>query len=371
MSPQDQLRPGTVIGGWRLVELLGAGSFGHVWAVAKDFDPEWRRAMKVLPARPAALQELRRLSDLDHPHVVKVADAFGSTRGAPLGTLAIVMDLGTASLASHAAARGRLGQEEVRRIGVALAAGLAYLHDGAGTRGRVMVHGDLKPANVVLSDDRWRLADFGLATIAATDSARGSSAQRRHPQPPGTKGDVWALGLTLWELLDGPRPRRFDAALGRLMRTSDHSPLMHVVKRCMAADPEERPTATAAFDLLDGVPRPARPDPSLAVAGSADLLERTGTLNGWLRYGERADPWVHRGERNDFYLAAIEALHAQEDLRSLRALSEAADNWNDLPPIDPLPGAGQLLTPEQSSELRARIRSIEGPRVQEATPPEA
>ncbi|WP_031110294.1 protein kinase domain-containing protein, partial [Streptomyces sp. NRRL S-146] len=166
------LPEGFRIEGWEVGTVIGSGGWGTVYearAVA-DGTPA---AVKVLPTgalgpgQRAALGELvarevRFSAEADHPHLVRthaVCTVEAPELPALDGAIALVMDRAEASLKDvldAAEAGGPIADAD--RVLRGVAAGLAHMHDAG------WVHGDLKPANVLLGPggEVW-LADFGLA----------------------------------------------------------------------------------------------------------------------------------------------------------------------------------------------------------------
>ena len=138
----------------------------------------------------AAVREAQRLETLRGPGIVPL-------RGA--GTSGLALEKAACSLADVLHERGPLPEDEVRAVGAAAAAALARVH-AAG-----LVHGDVKPANLLLSPDR----ELWLADFDATCPADGRPLERFSPGrlPPGaparSAADLTALALALVELSTG------------------------------------------------------------------------------------------------------------------------------------------------------------------------
>ncbi|MFF8673844.1 protein kinase [Streptomyces sp. NPDC015242] len=225
-TPRPRLPEGFRIEGWEVGAVIGSGGWGTVYearAVA-DGTPA---AVKVLPTgalgpgQRAALGELvarevRFSAEADHPHLVRT-HAVCTLRAPDLpaldGAIALVMDRAEASLKDvlDAAVSG-VPIDGAERILRGVAAGLAHMH-AAG-----WVHGDLKPANVLLGPDGqvW-LADFGLATELDGTHAHLPPLGTLDHLPPewwsqrtGSEGavvrptaDIWAFGVLAHQVLTG------------------------------------------------------------------------------------------------------------------------------------------------------------------------
>ncbi|MFI1420017.1 serine/threonine-protein kinase [Streptomyces sp. NPDC020731] len=221
-----RLPEGFRIDGWEIGAVIGSGGWGTVYEARAVADGT-RAAVKVLstgalaPGQSTALGELidrevRFSSEADHPHLVRtraVCTVDAPDLPALDGAVALVMDRAEASLKDvlDAAGTGRpiVGAGRVLR---GVAAGLAHMH-GAG-----WVHGDLKPANVLLgADGQVWLADFGLAAELDGSHAHLPPLGTLDHLPPewwsqrtGTRGsvirptaDVWAFGVLAHQVLTG------------------------------------------------------------------------------------------------------------------------------------------------------------------------
>jgi serine/threonine-protein kinase len=240
-------RVGTVIGGrYVLRRLLGRGGAACVFAAEHTLvrrvvavklphpDPDQK---EVLSAR--LRRETEALARVRHPAIVDVIDG-GESDGMPFLAMQL---LEGRTLAGLVASRGKLAPDEVIKVGVELAAGLAAVH-AAG-----VIHRDVKPGNVLVTREsahQIRLFDFGVARLAA---ATPEPVQKKLTHQGAILGtpeympteallsspaadhriDVYALGVTLYECLTGAVP--FDGPLGQVLlraTTTDPTPLMDV-----------------------------------------------------------------------------------------------------------------------------------------------
>ncbi len=157
IDPSMALRRGTVLGHYRIASRIGQGGFAQVLS-AWDTTLERVVALKVIRPgrkldRSQVLAEARAAAGLAHPNICAIY-AVEEIEGLPI----IAMEY----LRGHTLARrlreGPLPAEEVRTVGRALCAGLGASH------ARGIVHGDLKPSNVMLMDDGGvKILDFGVA----------------------------------------------------------------------------------------------------------------------------------------------------------------------------------------------------------------
>ncbi|MFD0276152.1 serine/threonine-protein kinase [Kitasatospora sp. NPDC127111] len=284
----EEAREGVVIAGrYRLVKRLGAGGFGQVWQ-ATDTTLHVDVAVKQVwlepsmsPARTAerlarAQREARSAARLrDHPHVVAVHDVVVAD-GVPWMVMQLVSG---SSLADRLAAGGPLSPGEAARIGSAMLSALGAAH-AAG-----IVHRDVKPANILLTDDgQVLLADFGIAlrseetALTVSGAVIGSveymAPERVQGEEDGPAGDLFSLGVTLYQAVEGRSPfQRATPTASLLAVVSDEAPppsragaLAPVIAGLMAKDPQRRLTLDAAAALLARSaaapgPEPLAPEP--------------------------------------------------------------------------------------------------------------
>ena len=205
---------------YRIVEQIGAGGMGVVYC-AHEEQLDRDVAIKVLPpgsladdlARKRFRKEALSLARLNHPNVATVHE-FGSQDGTDF----LVTEFIAGLTLDVKLAKGPLPPDEVVRLGVQLAAGLAAAHQQA------IVHRDLKPGNLrVTPDGRLKILDFGLAQFMPHASELGFTATATQSQdtsgtlpymsPEQLSGevadaatDIWSAGAVLYEMATGKRP---------------------------------------------------------------------------------------------------------------------------------------------------------------------
>src|SRR5215471_3287164 len=266
------LSPGARVGPYEIVGPLGAGGMGEVY---RAHDDRLGRdvALKILPGTtardPAALErftrEARAVAALNHPHIVTIH----STEEAD-GIRFITMELIEGRTLDRVIPAGGVSLAQFFAIATAMADALAAAHQ------KEILHRDLKPGNVMLTDSgRVKVLDFGLARAPATvASAAGDDATRAALTGEGTilgtaaymspeqiegkpldgRSDLFALGVVLYELLTGVRPFRGDsspAVMAAVMKDrptniADVRPdvpigLSRLVDRCLEKNPRDRP----------------------------------------------------------------------------------------------------------------------------------
>src|SRR5688500_462350 len=163
------LPPGTRIGHYEVISLLGAGGMGEVFR-ARDTRLNRDVAVKVLPSLFASDQEraarfereAQLLASLNHPHIAQVHGVVDSPP-------ALVMELVEGEDLAERIARGAMPVREALTIAAQILDALAAAHE------RGVIHRDLKPANIKVSDDGVvKVLDFGLAK--ALEAPASSSA---------------------------------------------------------------------------------------------------------------------------------------------------------------------------------------------------
>ncbi len=267
-----------MLGPYRVVEKIGEGGMGSVYK-ARDSRLDRTVALKLLngsdTAAPAVRERLRNeartLSQLNHPHICTLydlADVVPDGETLPLSYL--VMEYVDGETLASRLERGPLSLDRVLLYGAQIADALDKAHRAG------VVHGDLKPGNVMLGRSGVKLLDFGLArrrgtalpadwadaatrTLSAVtpDSVAGTlqylAPEQLDGHPSDERADIFACGAVLYEMLSGRRA--FDAdtpagVIGAIMR-SDPVPLPrlvpgvppavdHLVSVCLAKDPEAR-----------------------------------------------------------------------------------------------------------------------------------
>lgn len=250
------------IGRYRVVRLLGEGTFGRVW-LASDDELQREVAIKVLFASriddsgevEAWLNEARALAALDHPHIVPVYDV-GRTEDGSVYAVAKFIAGKTLQDEIKQLADNRMQVGQAASTIATLADALQHAHE------RGLVHRDVKPANVLLEEATGRiyLADFGLAskpTSTAAGVVAGTPAYMSPEQALGgvvdTRSDLFSLGIIFYELLAGCRPfggKSMDELLANV-RSAKFPPLtdidesfpaelVRICHKALAREPAER-----------------------------------------------------------------------------------------------------------------------------------
>ncbi len=203
-------KTGDDIGHHRIIDQIGVGGMGVVY---QAFDSRLERdvALKFLPAnmhskaesRQRFMAEARAASRLDHPNICVIHDINET----PEGHLYITMPYYQGETLAARLKRGCLQSHDALAVTIQVADGLAAAHAND------IVHRDIKPANIMLTQDRGvKILDFGIAKVAnihltSTGMGIGTLAYMAPEQMRGqevdARADIWALGVTLYEMLTG------------------------------------------------------------------------------------------------------------------------------------------------------------------------
>ncbi|MDX3227437.1 protein kinase [Streptomyces sp. ME19-01-6] len=284
MSDEGRL----IAGRYRLAEQIGRGGMGTVWR-AEDELLDRQVALKQLHISPHLTEdevatlfertrrEARSAARIAHPNVVVVHDVVEDS-----GLPCIVMEYVPSTTLGDLLKTGRtVTPDEAARIGRGMIAALRAAH-AAG-----VLHRDVKPGNVLLGDEgRVVLTDFGIAmatgtsTLTKTGEVVGSidyiAPERIRGRTPGPSSDLWALGATLYQAIEGRPPFRkatpietgYAIAVDPLEPPLRAGPLTGLIEGLLAKEPEDRPTAEQTERALRGpagLPETTsmpRPDPT-------------------------------------------------------------------------------------------------------------
>src|ERR1700722_17849175 len=270
------LTPGALLGPYRIVASIGKGGMGEVYRAT---DTRMGRDVAIKVVAEQFLErfnhEVRAIAALNHPNICTIHD---------VGRAYLVMEF-----VDGVPLKGPLPEEAAMKLALQIAAALEAAH------ARGIVHCDLKPANILVTGDRLKLLDFGVATLAAAPTSESSESMTAPTQalaatsdesnvaddvetvrmppsdsrttggsmigtpaymspeqasslPVDARSDIFSFGVVLYELLSGHRPfagKTMEVVLSQI-RESEPAPLeaspevARLVARCLCKIPAER-----------------------------------------------------------------------------------------------------------------------------------
>lgn len=292
---------------FRIQEKLGSGGFGVVYKVFDSFGDVIRVIKIITRDRRSVYERLRReyktLTQLpEHPHVVKVvwADRFNDKKQTPYIVFEYVEGLDVSDLIDAEA----LSLGDTVQIIMQSAKGLDHLHKNG------IYHQDMKPSNLLWTDDGVRIIDFNVA-VSENDDGQGGGGTRRYLPPdydlsgePSVEDridrDLYALGLTFYECLTGGKypfdentspPRKQPRDVKQFQGCSDiHSGVLYILYKLIAPERKDRYQHSldvfADLEALDGKYR--------RLTSSSDPLDTTQGIPKLIINSERPNfnPYV-------------------------------------------------------------------------------
>ena len=320
------LAPNTVLGEYRILREIGRGGMGVVYE-AEHTTLKRRVALKVLPRRSRSqvhkerfYREARAAAKLHHTNIVPVFD-FGEDRDIPYYAMQFIEgrgldqfvtwakdntdEIGSGSISGFWQQLGKLRADSqsdssgsnaaglnrwryLARLGMQAAQALHHAHELG------VIHRDVKPSNLILDSTHhlW-ITDFGLAKVDDDQdlTTTGDLVGTLRYLPPealqgkaGALGDVYGLGLVLYEIVSLQRPYDEDSKLGIIRQITDQGPaalsavrstiprdLQVIIHKAIDRDPAARYASAAelAADLgrfIDDKPITARPHTTFSIA---------------------------------------------------------------------------------------------------------
>ena len=284
----DEIRPGSLLGHYRIVSLLGRGGMGHVY-LAHDTILRRRVALKVLSSgigpdditAGRLLREARLASALDHPNICTVYE-IGAAGGVPFIAMQYVHG---ATLDRLLRGRGALPPRQWLPIALQIADALGAAH------AKRVVHRDIKSSNIMVdAGGTVKVLDFGIATLTAgseetltSTTATAATAPLGTPsylspeqarrEPVDARSDIFSFGVVLYEMATASLPFAGKTAADTIAAVvgTPHPPLRRedcprglvaIIDRALAKDRADRYPSMGAMraDLAKaaaGIHRPA------------------------------------------------------------------------------------------------------------------
>lgn len=247
------------LGRYEILETIGSGATSSV-SKARDTLINRIVAIKILQPghgstewRERFLREARIVGQLSHPRIVNLYDVgIDDTTGAPY----LVMEHITGNTLEQLLVENVPQPDRLSTWGVSLARALDYAHSHG------IIHGDVKPANILINGDgRVKLADFGIARLATrisqTGRLMGTPAYLSPEQIEGgrtdCRSDLFSLGIILYQMATGQRPFRSESVAGvcgQILKSVPPPPsklnpalpaaLDRVIGKCLEKNPANR-----------------------------------------------------------------------------------------------------------------------------------
>lgn len=246
---------GSQLGSWRLLRELGSGGMGSVWLAERaDSEFQMMAAIKLIKNEQASNELIKRfrrerqiLADLKHPNISMLLDGGTTADGMPY----LVMEYVDGLVIDAWRAERTISAEEILLIFRQVCLAVGYAHQ------KGVLHRDIKPQNImVTSEGLPKLMDFGIANKREEkDDSRTQHLLTPEYSPPeslvgGGKtraADIYSLGLVLFHLLTGIRPRQAFgkwaetlSKLGQEKRRDLYLDLAVLLERMLKRDPSER-----------------------------------------------------------------------------------------------------------------------------------
>ncbi len=254
----DQEGPGSVIGPYKLLTLIGEGGFGSVFLAEQERPVRRRVALKIIKlgmdTRQVVArfeQERQALAMMDHPHIAKVLDAGATKVGRPF----FVMELVQGEPIVGYCDKRNVSLRERLELFAQVCAAVQHAH----TKG--IIHRDIKPSNVLVSEvdgkPSVKVIDFGIAKATnarLTEKTlftehRGLVGTPEYMSPEQAEGsadidtrtDVYSLGVMLYELVTGSTP-----FLGDQLRSAAYGEMQRIIREVDPPRPSARLSQSGA-----------------------------------------------------------------------------------------------------------------------------
>jgi serine/threonine protein kinase len=247
------------------------GSSDHSGVFLTEYSPQNlpHAALKLVPAIPtlaeSQLSHWRAAASVAHPQLIRLFET-GRCQLGGLQYLYVVMDYAEQNLGQLLQHRP-LSEVETREMLPLILDALGFLHS------RELVQGQLKPSNILVIENQLKLASDTIRPAGEATASIGMLSVYNPPEARdgsfSTSGDIWALGVTLCQT-QRPPARSGERGESIALPTDFPVAFIDIVRRCLARNPAQRPSAA---DFQDWLKRgPAEP---AAVAAEPPAPERT------------------------------------------------------------------------------------------------
>jgi non-specific serine/threonine protein kinase/serine/threonine-protein kinase len=257
-EPRRTVAPGDRIGPYRIVEEIGRGGMGVVFRATRDDESFTKQvAIKLIDPFMRSDEIMKRfraerqiLAMLEHPNIARLIDGGTAEDGSPY----LVMEYVAGKPLLAYCDEHRLGLDERLALFLTVCDAVQFAHQ------HLVVHRDLKSDNILVTGDGSpRLLDFGIAKLLSSETGAPitvtapmnrmltpdyASPEQIRGEPAKVAGDVYSLGVVLYELLSGSRPLQFTTRspeeILRVVTQVDPSPPSSVVARSPAGEAARR-----------------------------------------------------------------------------------------------------------------------------------
>jgi serine/threonine protein kinase/WD40 repeat protein len=278
LHPAEQPDEMGRLGGYRVLDVLGAGGMGIVF-LAEDAHLKRLVALKAMmpsiaqddAAKNRFLREAQATAAIEHDHIVSIYQV-GEDQGVPFIAM---RHLRGESLKTRLEREGQLDQRDVLRIGREIASGLAVAHAHG------LIHRDIKPDNIWLEGEQGRvkILDFGLVRAVTSDveltqsgvvmgTPKYMAPEQAEGQTVDSRSDLFSLGSVLYHLAAGRPPFEAPNLTATLMAVTHHTPVSIESVR-----PELSPELARLIMELLAKNREARPQSAEEVVDRIRLIE--------------------------------------------------------------------------------------------------
>jgi serine/threonine protein kinase len=269
-------------GRYRLVKRYGNGATAQVWEAVDTKAGDIKVAVKIFTA----------FGNIGTKGVQLFRDEFKNVHGLIQTNLLIPSNFDSYENIPYLVSKfcesgsaqqfvGHISEDDVINFFKGCAQGLDYLHK------RGIVHQDIKPENVLIDEDgNFVITDFGISNQADKENENGTPAYmaperygKNHDSNP--KSDIWSLGASVFELITGDVPfgdrggmiQATGEVIPELPKTFKNKKIRELVSRCLALNPDDRPSADEiVFEIDDEVGSGNRKKMWIVAAAVAALI---------------------------------------------------------------------------------------------------